>query len=228
MDPILAEALANAGRARAAQVAQRTDRPRQRRSAAEPSASARMSAQSQVTVRDVVEGESVHFTGLASATEQAYEMWDWLGPYTEIVSAGAFENTLNRADLDVPLVLQHNQLRRIARTSTGTLTLAETDEGLNVDAPSLDMRDQDVAYIVPKLRAGLIDEMSFGFRIVRGKWSSDYTEYRIDEVDIHRGDVAIVGYGANPFTDAGVRQHTDPAAARSFERARPLALRSLR
>jgi len=228
MDPILAEARANAGRARAAQVAQRTDRPRQRRSAAEPSASARMSARSLVTVRDVVEGESVHFTGLASATEQAYEMWDWLGPYTEIVSAGAFENTLNRADLDVPLVLQHNQLRRIARTSTGTLTLAETDQGLNVDAPSLDMRDQDVAYIVPKLRAGLIDEMSFGFRIVRGKWSPDYTEYRIDEVDIHRGDVAIVGYGANPFTDAGVRQHTDPAEARSFERARPLALRSLR
>lgn len=228
MDPILEEAIVAAGHARAAQLAQRTDRPRQRRSAAEPSSSARMAARSVVTIRESADADTVHFTGLASATEQPYEMWDWLGPYTEIVSAGAFLSTLNRADLDVPLVLQHNQLRRIARTTTGTLSLAEGDEGLTVDAPSLDMRDQDVAYIVPKLRAGLIDEMSFGFRIVRGKWSPDYTEYRIDEVDIHRGDVAIVGYGANPFTGAGIRQAPADPAVRSFELARPLALRPMR
>lgn len=228
MDSILEEAITDAAHARSVQVAQRTDRPRQRRSAAEPSSSARMSARSQVTIRETGDADTVHFTGLASATEQPYEMWDWLGPYTEVVSAGAFQSTLNRADLDVPLVLQHNQLRRIARTTTGTLSLAEGDEGLTVDAPTLDMRDQDVAYIVPKLRAGLIDEMSFGFQIVRGKWSPDYTEYRIDEVNIHRGDVAIVGYGANPYTDAGIRHTSDPVEARSFERVRPLALRPVR
>jgi phage head maturation protease len=62
-----------------------------------------------------------------------------------------------------------------------------------------------VAYIAPKIRAGLIDEMSFMFRIVRGQWSPDYMEYRIDEVDIDRGDVSIVGYGANPATSAELR-----------------------
>jgi hypothetical protein len=51
--------------------------------------------------------------------------------------------------------------------------------------------------------------MSFAFRIESGQWSPDYTEYRINRYDIHRGDVAIVGYGANPYTGAS------PAAARS-------------
>jgi Escherichia/Staphylococcus phage prohead protease len=129
-------------------------------------------------------------------------MWDMFGPYDEIVSAGAFTDTLNRADLDVPLVLQHDQLRRIARTTAGSLLLAEDDQGLRVSAPELNPDDVDVAYIVPKLRSGLIDEMSFAFRIDSGQWSPDYTEFRINRVDIHRGDVAIVGFGANPYTVA--------------------------
>jgi hypothetical protein len=38
-------------------------------------------------------------------------------------------------------------------------------------------------------------------------------EYHINEVDIHRGDVAIVGYGANPHTaGAGLRGAFDPDA----------------
>jgi phage head maturation protease len=73
----------------------------------------------------------------------------------------------------------------------------------------LDAADEDVSYIVPKIRAGLIDEMSFMFRIVKGMWSPDYTEYRIDAFDIHRGDVSIVGYGANPATSAELRTPTD-------------------
>jgi HK97 family phage prohead protease len=140
-------------------------------------------------------------------------MWDAFGPYTEVVSAGAGAESLARADLDVPLVLQHQDLRRIARTTNGSLLLEESDAGLRVLAPALDPEDQDVAYIVPKLRAGLIDEMSFKFRIGAGTWSPDYTEYRIQAYDIHRGDVAIVGYGANPHTaGSGLRAEADPLA----------------
>ena len=193
-----------AAAARAAGVRQLADRPSQRRSA-EPGSSTRAPFRAAVQLRAKGDDESVlQFDGLAAATEQGYEMWDWYGPYTEIVSAGAFANTLARSGLDVPLVLGHDQLRRIARTTNGTLTLEETDEGLRVLA-DLDPADPDVAYIAPKLRAGLIDEMSFAFRIIRGQWSPDYAEFRIQEAEIHRGDVAIVGFGANPFTDAALR-----------------------
>jgi len=197
--------LRDAAAARAGGVQQRVDRPRQRRSA-EPAGSraAARAGLSGVQLREADGGSVLEFAGHASVTERGYEMWDMFGPYTEVISADAFEETLNRADLDVPLVLGHDQLRRIARTTNGTLDLSVDDDGLAVVA-RLDPTDADVAYIAPKLRAGLVDEMSFAFRITAGTWSPDYTEYRIDKVDIHRGDVAIVGYGANPATDAALR-----------------------
>ncbi|MFF5759671.1 HK97 family phage prohead protease [Streptomyces longwoodensis] len=217
-----ATTLAAAAAERAQHIRQRADRPSQRRSAEQPGARAAVRATlSGVQVRESGDaGATLEFRGHASVYEQAYEMWDMFGPYTEIVSEGAGSDSLARANLDVPLVLGHDQLRRLARTTTGTLFLTEDANGLFVHAPALDPADHDVAYIAPKLKAGLIDEMSFAFRIEAGQWSPDYTEYRINRYDIHRGDVAIVGYGANPYTaGASVRQ---PAAAPAATRARAL------
>lgn len=196
--------------ARMAGLIERADRPSQRRCAESLGSTARVTMRSQIDLRAKAAGSDLLvFDGYASVTETAYEMWDFWGPYTEIISAGAFADTLARADLDVPLVLQHQQLRRIARTTNGSLTLTEDDHGLHVLA-DLDPADQDVAYIAPKLRSGLIDEMSFAFRIDAGQWSPDYTEYRITKTDIHRGDTAIVGFGANPATaGSGLREEAD-------------------
>lgn len=195
-----------AARARSAGVAQRSHRPRQRRCADLPGSGQRTAPVrlSGIQLRSAGEGSDVLFSGVASATEQPYEMHDMFGVYSEIVERGAFGRTLAQPDLDVPLVLGHDQLRRIARTTNGTLTLTETDEGL-VPTATLDPADADVAYALPKLRSGLWDEMSFAFLITSGSWSPDYSEFRIKEVDIHRGDVSIVGYGANPHTSTDVR-----------------------
>jgi HK97 family phage prohead protease len=215
-----APTLAAAAAARAQNVRQRADRPSQRRCAEQTGSRATVrAALSGVQVREAAGTGALEFLGHASVYEQAYEMWDMFGPYTEVVTEGAGTDSLARADLDVPLVLGHDQLRRLARTTTGTLFLAEDANGLSVRAPQLDPADYDVAYIAPKLRSGLIDEMSFAFRIDSGQWSPDYTEYRINRYDIHRGDVAIVGYGANPYTGASLRQ---PAAAPANSRARAL------
>lgn len=213
-------ALAAAAAERAQHTTARRDRPSQRRCAEHAGARATVrAALSGVQVREASDTGTLEFVGRATVYEQAYEMWDMFGPYTEVVTEGAGSDSLARADLDVPLVLGHDQLRRLARTSTGTLFLTESADGLDVRAPALDPADYDVAYIAPKLRSGLIDEMSFAFRIESGQWSPDYTEYRINRYDIHRGDVAIVGYGANPYTGANLRQ---PAAAPASSRARAL------
>ncbi|MEU9285972.1 HK97 family phage prohead protease [Streptomyces sp. NPDC048275] len=211
-----ASTLAAAAADRAHNVRQRADRPSQRRSAEQTGARATVRASlSGVQVREAGDGGALEFLGHATVYEQAYEMWDMFGPYTEIVTEGAGSDSLARADLDVPLVLGHDQLRRLARTTTGTLFLAEDGNGLSVHAPQLDPADYDVAYIAPKLRAGLVDEMSFAFRIESGQWSPDYTEYRINRYDIHRGDVAIVGYGANPHTVGSLRQESAPTSSRA-------------
>jgi HK97 family phage prohead protease len=211
-----APTLAAAAAARAQNVRQRADRPSQRRCAEQSGSRATVrAALSGVEVREAGDTGALEFLGHASVYEQAYEMWDMFGPYAEIVTEGAGTDSLARADLDVPLVLGHDQLRRLARTTTGTLLLAEDGNGLSVRAPQLDPADYDVAYIAPKLRSGLIDEMSFAFRIESGQWSPDYTEYRINRYDIHRGDVAIVGYGANPYTGATLRAPADASPGRA-------------
>ena len=218
--------LPEAAQRRAQATAQPGDRPSQRRASADPtSGKPRLSLPlTRAEVRESMDGTTAVFRGVASATEKPYEVWDWAGPYLEIIDARAFDATLARADLDVPLVLGHDSLRRIARTTNGTLRLSVTDEGLIVEA-DLDMRDADTAYIVPKITAGLIDEMSFMFRIEAGQWSPDYEEYRVTQLDLHRGDVAIVGYGANPDTsseietparqdaDAGIQARDESSAA---------------
>ena len=187
-------------------------RPTERRSGEDPSSFRGLVTSAAPQIRAAGEGGSgLEFFGLACRVDFGYEMWDWAGPYTEVVAPGAFAKTLAQADLDVPLVLQHIDLRRIARTTIpagqpGHLSLVETADGLECLAAELDPNDADVAYIVPKIRSGLVTEMSFKFRITKGTWSPDWTQYNIEEVDIHRGDVAICGYGANPGTIAEVRK----------------------
>lgn len=160
---------------------------------------------SDVSGLEVAEGP-LSFLGMASVTGQAYEMYDMFGPYDEEIHLGAFAESLARTDLDVPFVLGHDSMRRIARTGNDVspLFLKEITEGdvtgLEVRAPDLQRDDADVSYITPKLKSRLIDEMSFMFRVTSGRWSDDWMTYHIHAVDIHRGDVAIVGYGANPYT----------------------------
>ncbi|GAA4358448.1 HK97 family phage prohead protease [Angustibacter luteus] len=190
-----------AAEARADGIRQSSDRPRERRAGEQPGpALVRVRADRMELRESTTEDGALHFTGYASVYDRGYEMWDFFGPYTEQVTSGAGARSLANPELDVPLVLAHDSLRRIARTTNGTLTLSEDEQGLLADAPSLDAGDADVAYIAPKLRSGLVDEMSFRFVITDGSWSSDWTEYHIEGYDIHRGDVAIVGYGANPYT----------------------------
>lgn len=203
----MTELVERAAAKRKAAVRSINDRPSERRASETPGSlwASRSVTRHPVEVRSDEGSKGLSFSGYASVTEAPYEMYDFFGPYTEIVARGAFEATLQQADLDVPLVLNHDSLRRIARTTNGSLQLAEDDIGLRADASDLDETDHDVAYIAPKLRSGLIDEMSFRFSITSGQWSPDYTEFRINSVDIQRGDVAIVGYGASPHTTAQLR-----------------------
>lgn len=187
-------------------------RPTERRCSEDPGSFRGLVTPAAPTIRATGTGASAgaEFWGLAARTNYGYEMYDAFGPYTETVDAGAFGPSLARADLDVPLVLQHVDLRRVARTTIpagqlGHLSLTEGTDGLECLA-QLDPCDPDVAYIMPKIRSGLVNEMSFKFRIVRGQWSPDWSEYHIQEADIMRGDVAICGYGANPGTVAEIRE----------------------
>lgn len=149
------------------------------------------------------DGEEYYLVeGYASMTEKPYEMWDMFGPYNEIVSRTAFDKTLT-AD---PVV--------VFRFNHGGMAMASTRNGrLELEADALGLRNR--AWINPKradvrdLITGIEDkdvtEQSFMFMITNGEWNEDFTEFRIHEVDLDRGDVGPVTYGANPNTIIATR-----------------------
>ncbi|MFI1520641.1 HK97 family phage prohead protease [Kitasatospora cineracea] len=142
-------------------------------------------------------GETLTFTGYASVTESPYEMEDWAGSYTEIVRSGAFKKTLSEG-ADVPLYVNHTGMT-LARTKSGTMRLSEDDTGLYVEA-DLDPANPQVQALRSAMSRGDLDEMSFGFWVLRQQWSPDYGQRDILEVSLNKGDVSVVNYGANPAT----------------------------
>lgn len=138
-------------------------------------------------------------SGYASVTEAPYEMWDWLGPYTEVVREGAFAKTLSE-NPQVQLLLNHGGLS-MAYTKAGSLRLSEDSTGLHMEA-DVNTSRSDVNDMLAAVTDGSVDEMSFAFRVPAGRsmWSPDYDERSILEVDMHRGDVSVVNFGANPAT----------------------------
>jgi len=155
---------------------------------------------------------TAEFIGYASITEAPYTIAG--GPpygWNETVARGAFAKTLSE-NPDVVFLVNHEGLP-LARTISGTLQLAEDQQGL-LSTASFDLADPTVAEVIPKMRRGDLTEMSFAFRVIRQEWTDPAgnpadswtgTERRITEVALSRGDVSVVTFGANPHTVATLR-----------------------
>lgn len=161
---------------------------------------------------DIAEGDdnTLVIKGYAS-TFQPYEMHG--GPsngygWIEQIARGAFERTL-KENPDLHLLINHEGLP-LARTKSGNLFLSVDDHGLHVVA-HLDRSDPDVQRLEPKMRRKDMDEMSFAFRVKSQTWEST-PEFKDDpealrtitEVSLHKGDVSVVNWGANPTTSVSI------------------------
>lgn len=157
----------------------------------------------------------VNFFGHASVTGKSYEMYGGPeeGGWDETVARGAFKKTLSESP-DVAFLLNHGGMT-LARTKSGTLNLAEDKIGLAVNA-ALDRRISVVNDLTVAMDRRDLDEMSFAFRVTQDEWLDaegnavpwwdlSGIQRNIKEVSLAYGDVSVVNYGANPFTDAGLR-----------------------
>ena len=164
-----------------------------------------------VEFRSNTEG-GLQFAGYASVTDYQYPVYG--GPpygWNETISRGAFKKTLAE-DADVNFLINHDGMS-LARTKSGTLTLLEDKVGLRALA-DLDPDNPDVVRLRSAIKRGDVDEMSFGFRVTRDEWFDDEgrasndmvgTERRITEVNLNKGDVSAVNYGANDATSGSFR-----------------------
>jgi HK97 family phage prohead protease len=177
----------------------------------------RQYAISDIELREGSDAGTIRFVGYATVFNHDYVVHDAYGSFTERITPEAFNRTLSEQP-DVILNLNHGMAGTglpMARTPRpnrpGTLQLTPDKVGLRVET-DLALDDPDVQAILPKMRRGDLDEMSFAFRVPEagstwqpGPDGEPFGDRTITEVNMARGDVSIVSYGANPATVAALR-----------------------
>lgn len=133
---------------------------------------------------------------------------DIAGMFRELIAPGAFRDAIGRDD--VVFLVNHAGLP-MARTRSGTLVIREDNRGLYMES-ELDPDDPDVKSIVPKMKRGDLDKMSFAFTPEVQEWDdSDEIPLRtIRQARLH--DVSIVTNPAYEGTEIGLRclqEHRD-------------------
>lgn len=166
------------------------------------------------------EGEAIRVSGYAAVFGEETNIG---GMFTEVIDKGAFTNALSRQD-DVVFLVNHDGLP-LARTRSGTLKLTEDERGLYMET-ELDGSDPDVRAIVPKMKRGDLDKMSFAFVPKRQEWddSGEIPKRTIQDLELH--DVAIVTTPAYDGTEIGLRSlEAHRAQATKSQAARRLRMK---
>lgn len=141
------------------------------------------------------------------------------GYYRERIETGAFRDAIGRDD--VVFLINHEGLP-MARTRSGTLKLSEDERGLFMET-ELDPSDPEVQRIVPKMKRGDLDKMSFAFIPEVQEWddSGDIPVRTIRQASLF--DVSIVTFPAYSDTEIGLRSLEQ---ARSEKRSASTAIKT--
>lgn len=173
-----------------------------------------------VEVRDQEDG-MVRVSGYAAVFDEETNI---AGAFREVIEPGAFASAIRRQD-DVVFLVNHNGLP-MARTRSGTLTLREDDRGLYMET-NLDPSDPDVRSILPKMRRGDLDKMSFAFVPTRQRWDDrgDMPKRIIQDVELY--DVSVVTTPAYEGTEIGLRSlEAHRQATKKTQAARRMRMKS--
>lgn len=171
-------------------------------------------------------GTKFQFDGYASVFDHPFDMWDYWGDqFTEVINQGAFTRTLANK-CDVPFLIGHDSAGfSLARTKSGTMELGQDTHGLWVHVPDLDGSLEMVRQLASAVERGDMDEMSCAFVALQQAWSPDWMQRNLIEMDLHKGDVSVVVFGANDGT-AGNSVVALPVESLTLRR--PASLRTLR
>ena len=140
------------------------------------------------------EDGSTTITGHAAVFNQ---MSSDLGGFREIIAPNAFENVLQD---DVRALVNHDPNLLLARTTSGTLNLEQTNEGLQY---SFDVPDTTYGRdLVISMERGDITQSSFAFTIEDDSWeTTEDGEIRTINKVKNLYDVSPVTYPAYPTAD---------------------------
>lgn len=149
--------------------------------------------------RDETTPEERIVEGYFALYESETELWE--GSY-EIISKGAFDNTLNK---DVRALWNHNTQYVLGRSKNGSLSLKADDKGLfgTIKLPNTQYAN-DLYELVSR---GDIDQASFGFNILDEELeelASGGYRWRIKDIDLH--EISVVTFPAYENTTVQARE----------------------
>jgi HK97 family phage prohead protease len=144
------------------------------------------------------EADGIKVSGYAAVFNQEVDIG---GFFREVIEPGAFSKAVKRDD--VVFLVNHEGLP-LARTKSGTLSLSEDEHGLKIET-TLDPEDPDVKSIVPKMKRGDLDKMSFAFRSDMEIWDETTDPPTRTILEARLFDVSIVTTPAYDGTSIALR-----------------------
>lgn len=151
--------------------------------------------------------------GYASTFSDPYTVRDQYGTFTEQIMPGAWDRSLSNRGHKIQLLAGHEGLP-YGSTKAKNLTLNTDAHGLAF-AWQPNPRSVSAMDIAERIADGSIDEMSVGMRIPEGgdTWEGD--QRSISEATLM--EISVVARGANPNTEAGLREEKILAEIRKLE-----------
>jgi HK97 family phage prohead protease len=125
------------------------------------------------------------------------EMWG----FRERIAPGCFKKTIGEADIRA--LMNHDPNYVLGRNTSGTLKLWEDDIGLNMECEPPDT--QWAKDLMVSMKRGDVDQMSFGFRVIKDSWEDVDGEIIRTLIECELFDVSVVTYPAYLATSASVR-----------------------
>jgi HK97 family phage prohead protease len=157
-------------------------------------------------------GEPLKIRGYAAVFNQLSEV---IFGFRERILPGAFKKSLGN---DVRALVNHDPGHIIGRTKNGTLTLREDERGLYTEiSPPNTTLGHDT---VESIKRGDLDQMSFGFQIVKDDWKHEEKQLIREIHDVELFDVSVVAFPAYPQTSVAVRSLWPDGVPEEIEKAK--------
>lgn len=123
-----------------------------------------------------------------------------LGGFREKIAPGAFKKSMRG---DVRALWNHDSSQVLGRTKSKTLRLEEDDKGLAIEIDPPDTQTaRDLMHLIER---GDVDQMSFGFRMIKDKWETEGGKDLRTLIEVQLLDVSPVTFPAYPKTEVAVR-----------------------
>lgn len=125
-----------------------------------------------------------------------------LGGFREKIAPGAFTRTI--ATDDIHAVWNHDERIVLGRKKSGTLRLAEDEQGLAIENDAPDTQYVRDVVIAP-IKRGDVDQMSFMFQTIEDAWNVVDGENVRTLLEVKLFEVSPVTFPAYPQTDVSAR-----------------------